>query len=255
MRIFVVLVVLVAQAGSDRPRDSSVVRLGSGTHALAKRSPAHADSVDPRDVLFEGARVVDVMELTAPTRLSELGARLQQAVARNPDWWIDQVRKAKPGEPVPYDSLLGLTEPEYREFSSLSKQRGMRKKSEDTLVVTRELDDVYVLEGGPTLSNLTGIRIDLMRDLIETPLGVARERSEIHAPEDSPLGAWNGVQWKLEEAGADSVTGTVVKLALGKQVRSGRGVLYYDAKRVTSDEIVQITRVLTFDPPPKRPAH
>ena len=192
---------------------------------------------------------MDLMEIAAPPRANELGQRLQQAARANPDWWLEHVKKAKPGEPLPYDSRIGLTDSEYNEFLALSKKMTTQKKAESTLTVAAKDDDVYVFNGGHALPDFNGIEIDLTNDVVRTPFGVLTERSEINAPEDSALGAWIGTQWKLERPGSNGITGTIAKLAVGKLTQSGRCVIYYDVKHVSLDGRTRISHVLNYDVP------
>lgn len=203
----------------------------------------------PRDVVCEGRVIVDVMEIGGPPRANELAQRLQQAARENPGFWLEHAKRPKPGEPLPYDSRLGLSEAEYKEFLSLAKKLTMRKKAEAALVVATEDNEVFVLDGGEALPDFTGIVIDLKGDLVRTPFGVLTERSEIDAPEDSAFGAWVGTQWKLNDFDPSGITGTAAKLAVGKLRQSGRSVIYYDVRRISLDGKTRISHVLNYDMP------
>jgi len=205
----------------------------------------------PRDVIVEGHLTVDVMEIAAPPRLNELVRRFQQALGENPGWWLEHVKNSKPGEPLPYDSRLGLSEAEYNEFLALSKKMTVQKKSEASLTITTKADDVYVFDGGQMLPDFSGIEIDLTNDVVRTPFGILTERSEINASEDSALGAWVGTQWKLEKTDPNGITGMVANLAVGKLKQSGRCVIYYDVRKVSLDGKVRISHVLNYDMPPR----
>ena len=260
-RIVFALIIAIAAGGCGDSPESSTADVANTTQSSEAnadaREPAGATTTGPhefhgpREVIVVGRLTVDVMELVIPQRVTDLTQRLLKAVRENPDWWSEHVKQAKPGEPLPYDSRLGLSESEYNEFLALSKKMTMRKKAEATLIVSTDGDDVYLLDGGQALPDFTGIEIDLKNDLVCTPFGVATKRSEIHAPEDSALGAWDGVQWKLENPGPNGITGTFAKLAVGRQKRSGRCVIYYDAKKFGLDEMTRISNVLIYDLPAK----
>jgi len=99
--------------------------------AFGAASPPEQKPVAPLDIeslLPADGTVMDVMELKAPPRLEELAAKLQQTVAKDPEWWLAHVRKAKPGEPIPYDARLGLSKEEFDEFLSLAKFRELTSK-------------------------------------------------------------------------------------------------------------------------------
>lgn len=193
--------------------------------------------------------MVDVMEMLLPPRAAELAARLQRAIRQNPEWVLAQVQSAKPGEPLPYDARLGVTKEEYDEFLALSQQRTMQKKRNAKITITMQADDVYALDGGDALPDLNGIVIDLKNDLVRTPFGIAKERSEINTTDKSPLGSWRGIQWALDDVAPDGIDAIFAKLAIGRQTRTGRGIIYYDVKIRSSEGKNRISHVLTFDLP------
>lgn len=193
---------------------------------------------------------VDVMELVAPRRAMELAQRLKRAAQKDPDWWMARVKKAKPGDPLPYDPRLGLSESEYREF--LAMRATMRKKTQATLAVSAKGDQVYALDGGESLPDFTGIEIDLKNDLVRTPFGVLTHRAEISTPEDSALGACDGVEWRLEKLDPDAMSRTAAKLLLGTLKRSGRCVINYEVKKLGAEGMTRIAHTLEFDPPARQ---
>jgi hypothetical protein len=236
----------------DVEKQASTVRSNPAAERPTAATATISHTFDaPRDVVREGRVIVDVMEIGGPPRANELAQRLQQAARENPDFWLEHLRKAKPGEPLPYNPRLGLSEAEYTELLTLSKKLTTRKKAEATLVVTTEDDEVYVLDGGQALPDFTGIVIDLKNDLVRTPFGILTERSEIDAPDDTALGAWVGTQWKLEKPDPSGIAGTVAKLAVGRLKRSGRCVIYYDVRRISLDGKTRISHILNYDTPPR----
>lgn len=256
----VVLLVAIAVVGCSNSSERSSANASNaasrresvGNQKAPVAPAASFEFHGPREVILNGRIAVAVMEMMAPPRAAELFARLQEAVRQDPEWWFAHVKTAKPGESLPYDSRLGLSTAEYDEFLALSKHLTMQKKSDATLTITAQESDVFVLNGGDDLSDLTGITIDLNSDLVHTPFGIASERSEIDATDESPLGAWSGVQWKLEEPDPNGITGTVVKLAVGRLKRSGRGVIYYDVKAIGPDAKTRISYVLEYDLPSRQ---
>ena len=203
---------------------------------------------NPRDVLVPGQITVDVMGMAIPKRAEELGQQFKKAIAKDPNWLLEHSKKnknRKPGEPLPYDKRMGLTEAEYNEFITMSKKMTMQKMKEVPLIITQKGEDIFVLDGGKELSDLTGIEIDLKQDQVQTPFGVLTERSIINAPEHTALGAWNGVQWRL----AQPESNAVAKLAMGKLKQSGRCVIYYDVRKISPEEKTRISHVLNYDAP------
>jgi hypothetical protein len=203
-----------------------------------------------RKVLPVGRVTVDAMEPDFSPRQVELSQRLAEAARKDPAWFREHLTKrAAPGEPLPYDPRLGLSKEEYDELNKLNARRPtLRKAGQATLAITRRGEDVYVLDGGRTLPELTGIEVDLKRDVVRTPRGVAAERFETKAnpSQPSPPGPWSGVGWKLAVKGdANFVGAKIVQLTVGKAEESNRGVLYF--KLLTPQERADI--FLLYDLP------
>jgi hypothetical protein len=203
----------------------------------------------PRDVLAAGNYTVDIMTEDFSPRQLELGNRMQQAVAKDPNWWLGMVKSAEPGKPLPYDHRMGLTRDEYAEFLKLAENIKSAKVGQAVLAIAEPREGVFVLRGKGSLSHLEGVEIDLTNDLVRTPFGIAKEKSDIDAPKRTALGAWTGVQWKYETPDENGIigTGTLIKLAVGILKGSGRCVLYYRASRITSESVTGHHDVLVFD--------
>jgi hypothetical protein len=77
-------------------------------------------------LLPQGRVNVEVLEMWSPPGLAVLTQRLQQAAQADPTWFQEQVRRAVPGQPLPYHPKLGLTESEYQEFLALSDSVQMK---------------------------------------------------------------------------------------------------------------------------------
>ena len=96
---------------------------------------------------------------------------------------------------------------------------------------------------------IAGIELDLKKDEVRTPMGIASVRSSIarDAKGQAATGPWGGVQWKLEpkiDAGADLQTMSVTSIRFYlRRLDNGDGILYYNARKIESG--VEVARVLT----------
>ena len=202
---------------------------------------------EPREFIPNGSVVAKVMQMVLSPRGEELAARLQHAVSKNRDWWLEHVKSATPGQPLAYDSRMGLTEVEYDEYLELASKPSLGQVKEVPLNFRWSSEAQVVLDGQDSLPDLTGVRIDLISDSVTTDYGVLAERSEINnASTDSPTGPWRGVQWKLESVEANSTSGVVAKLALGRLSQSGEGILYFDAKKVEGGALTRKSSIILF---------
>ncbi len=146
---------------------------GAGDSGVVATGSVDSEFHGPREIVVEGRLTVDVMENALPLLATELAARMQVAIAKNPQWWAEHVKKAQPGEPLPYDPRIGVTESEYKEFLTLSKKMTLQKTTEATLAISRKGDDVYILDGGPVLPG------EIIRPQCTYQLTLAQDRDPI----------------------------------------------------------------------------
>jgi len=210
-------------------------------------------STDLAHLIPKGKVVVDQMALVPPKRAQELTRKLQASVSAHPDWWREHIKQAAPGQALPYDKRLGLTEAEYQEFLTLSRQVGLAKTSESSVTFTWSSPTRVEIAAPKELEGLNGAVIDLAADTVATSYGTLGERRAINnSAESSPTGPWQGQQWSAEELSADSSAGRVVKLAFGVLAKSKRGIIYFDAKQMQNGVVVRkASHILFFDRAPK----
>jgi hypothetical protein len=216
-------------------------------HAAAQRGDTEA--VVGR-LLPVGTFTVDAMDLRASPRHAELGARIQAAAQQNAAWLQEQVRRARPGEPLPYDARLGVTREEYAEFLRLSGSMTLAKVASAPLTV-REEGRRLVLAGGTAFPDLTGIAIDLDAGSLVTPLGTVPSWEPARSDgARGAMGAWEGIRWNLEDMAPDASEGRIVSLLLGRLQETGRGVFYSELREVRGGRpTARMVRILYFDPP------
>jgi hypothetical protein len=191
--------------------------------------------------------IADVMDVVGSQRFLELSKRVQVAAAKNRDWWVEQVQKTPPGEPIPYDPRIGLTEVEYREYLRSAQDMTLAKVGTSVVRVAR-VGSRVLLRFEDELPGMEQLLLDLEANTATTPFGVARDVGRIEASEEQRVtGPWNGIQWKLEDSGDPTQGSTLVKLALGALVQSGRGLLYYDARQISPSSKVDHRHILIYD--------
>jgi hypothetical protein len=187
------------------------------------------------------------MQLVAPPRLNLLTAKLQQAAQKQPEWWMDQLRKAKPGEPLPYHPRLGMTKAEYKELLSLGGAFTLRKIKMVRLSVKRDGMRI-TFNGGEELPDLKAVVVNLGTGAVTTPFGTAADWSRIEAgPDQKATGPWNGVEWKLERVNERTGLGTVVTFDLGRLRQTGRGLLRYEVLQVNEQSRTDYSDLLEYN--------
>ena len=210
-----------------------------------------------------GRIAVDVMASTPQDRVQQLSEKIQAAAVQNQTWFLEQVKNAKPGEPVPYHARLGVTEDEYKEYLVLiANPNPIRKAATTTLTVEKVAENRYRLNGGDQLPYLTGIVADFAKGIVLTPLGKCDSMFVVHASQSQRLtGSFNGYQWIMRSGNLDWIgdakqaSFTSVRFILGCLTHTGRGILYYKAREVILGEVRSSSEVmLTFDlRAPERP--
>ncbi len=188
---------------------------------------------------------VDVMENVYPKRFMELSEKLQVAVATNKDWWLNYVKRAKVGEPLAYQPNMGMTKDEYAEFSSLGEKRKLEKTGEGLLQVVTNSNS-YQFDGGSTLPDLTGLRIDLKKLTIITPFGVLKKPTFDESSGGPSLGAFSGYRWQFEQGDMDKGDITTASFLIGKLKESRRPFIYYKGGMMKANNLLSDVRILIF---------
>lgn len=191
----------------------------------------------------------EVLREWAPPRLQELAGRIQQAARADPEWFRQHVAASKPGQPLPYDARLGVTEEEYREFLALSTTLEYRPALTVPLALMstpagwRVPDDF-------ALPSLRGLEIDTVGDVIRTGYGALATRDKVEASEQQhATGRWSGPEWMLETLDPATLTGVVARFAVGKLEASGLTLVYFNAKEARDGKVLRQAMVILRLPP------
>ena len=77
------------------------------------------------DVLPNGRCEIEQMEIRFSDRANDLMVKMQSAIATNKDWFLEQIKQAKPGEPLAYDARLAILsrKEEYAEYLKAAENR------------------------------------------------------------------------------------------------------------------------------------
>jgi len=200
---------------------------------------------DVRRILSNEVLLVDVMEMLPSQQVQELEAKLLEAEKAKPE--LRTMRLS--GK---YDPRIGISAEQfnkylaqYDEYLAASKDRKLRVKMPAVLKIAKMQDDVYVLDGGKLLPELTEIEIDLKQDQVRTPLATTDRHVPLPVHTDPRMGKWHGARWSK----ADAERGISLNLGIGRLLPSDRGVVVYDVRQVTPEGLTTLLRVLHFDVP------
>lgn len=217
--------------------------LGSGTGG---GSTAANGLPSVEQLLPANGQTVDVMDVVISDRLQQISRKFQAAVQRDPEWFQQLVQRTKPGETLPYDSRMGVTEEEYRELQQLAQQSMLERTGGETILARRDGDRIH-FGGRSSLDELNGVVIDLATRTLQTPYGEATFDGLVVASDGQQItGPWDGYSWRLT-TGNPTTGGSQVKLSLGRLVESGRGLLLYEVKHVDENIQKNIRYLLMYD--------
>src|ERR1041385_1481919 len=69
---------------------------------------------DVKSILAEKEVLADVMDtLMVDNKVAEIVTKFQASISANNEWYLEQTKNQKPGEGLPYDKRLVITEEEY----------------------------------------------------------------------------------------------------------------------------------------------
>jgi hypothetical protein len=170
---------------------------------------------------------VDIMVIAMSPRANALAKKLQTAVAENQAWFQEQVKRSKPGKPLPYNPKLGLTSSEYEEFLRIAKKKALTKTGEAPLSVVRQGKGRYQFSAKGPLAALDGITIDLPKSQVETSRGNCDKLDRVESPKDHPF-PWDGYVWEtITPIVMEKSTGRVTQFHIGQLRGTRTGIIYY----------------------------
>lgn len=156
---------------------------------------------DLKTLLPIGKFNADIMDgVKQNPRQLELAKRLQIAVKQNYNWFLEYMKTVPEGEPIPYNSKLGLTKEEYTEL--LGFIDNIETVSTGTQEISIKLkNDVINFKSSNKLSNLNSLTIDLKGNTaifgqykmkFSDTLNVKTDKNGLKSK-------WRGYSWRFEE--------------------------------------------------------
>ena len=197
------------------------------------------------DVLPIGDVQFEIMTIAPSERSKELTLKFQAAIADDQEWWLEHLKKAKPGEPIDYDPRLGLTQDEFEELSREVKKMSYISTGKVIKGKITEKSGVIQLDFAGPPTPLSDIRIDLEALQMNASVGKVGigewGRSD---REDIPIGPWEGYSWKFEEGDLEAYDIKVVSLEILRLQRSGKILWYFKDKEAHNKQMVKQFEVM-----------
>ena len=175
------------------------------------------------DVMPSGRCEIEFMTIQLTDRANELTLKLQAAIATNQDWFREQFKQRKPGQPLDYDPRFGITKEEYAEFLREVEHRHMVSTGTKLPCIFRWKGDILSLDVGDTNSPLNKIRLNTKSG--ELFASVGRVGTPIWESSDdpiTPIGAYDGCEWAYKKENFEDYNVRQVRLEIWRLKPSGK---------------------------------
>jgi len=168
-----------------------------------------------------------------PPEIDKYVAKVEAAARKDPKWFREFSSSGTPGAPLPFDARLGLTKEEYDDYLKLWEKREFKGVEDVMLMLRPSANQTWTISSTGGASALTTLRYSPTNDQFNSPNGELKRIKDIAADSTSILGAWTGLEWKLEE---DTGLGKIKEnLAIGRFADQKHGVIVYRAQELSSE--------------------
>ena len=195
-----------------------------------------AASAGPLDAYLPKSGVIEghVVTLGVAPEDQAIDKQFRAAVANNMTWFKRAVTGNKAGQPLPYDTRMGITQAQYERLQHMKAD--VQTGAAIRIDVSRAGDGtVSFASKDPAATGLDKVTFQASETAAATPFGKLDIFNQIHQDNaDAPLGKWTGAEWARvapshDDAGASAQDANTpsAKIAFGKREPSGEGVMYY----------------------------
>jgi hypothetical protein len=212
----------------------------TGVFAQAKAPKIFTDILSPNKI-YEGERVV----VTPPDEIQKYIDKVKEGAKKDPAWYEEYSKNAKPGVPLPFHKNLNLSTEEYQEYLTLWGKREFKVLEKlGVMLEQRRGEWSFRLSGTGAMVSL--LRYDEKEDAFRSTNGMMKRIEDIDAAAETILGEWKGVEWRFEEE--TPLGKTKENLALGKSADGKFGFLVYRLQDITANNTVleDVSRVIRF---------
>ena len=169
--------------------------------------------------------------VVSPPEIDKYLAKVETAVRKDKQWFVEFTATTKPGLPLPYHEKLGLTKEEYAEYLKLWNQREFKPMEEVMLLLRKSSSNTWTVTATGKASTLSTLRFDPKKDVFLSPNGELKRIEDIKSDPASILGEWSGQEWKFEEK--TSLGKTKENVAFGKYADGKYGLIIYRVQEMS----------------------
>lgn len=183
---------------------------------------------------FEPNRAYEAERVTVvtPPEIEKYFKLVEEGAVKNPEWYADYAKKAKPGAPLPYHENLNLTPQQYKEYLELWAKREVKMVKKVGMRVEVRNGSWRILVEGQAGTVISLLQYDEKNDQFVSTNGNMVRIDDIDAGADTLLGEWKGVEWRYqEETGLGKMK---ENLGVGKSADGKNGFLVYRLQDISS---------------------
>ena len=213
-----------SRLSTARAVGAAVMLTSAGLAFAAASQAAHADG--PLDAYLpkSGTLVGHVVTFAVAPGDAAISKQFRAAVQGNMDWFKKAVTSNKPGQPLPYDRHMGITEVQYERLLHMTPE--FKEGAAVTVGVEKRADGTIGFTPRDAASQpLKDVTFPPDEEVAVTPFGKLSVFNEMHQKNAAPWGAWNGAEWA--QVMPDDAEQPSAKIAFGKREADGQGVMYY----------------------------
>ncbi len=228
-----------------------------------KKSKVTGDVIaDVNALLPEGEVIVEIMDGVKQTpREKELMEKFQAGVAKNQEWFLEQLKNAD-GEPMGYHPNLGLTKEEYEEFKEQIKGVEVVSTGQQKIEIIKD-GGLISFKADGKLKLLMGIGISLNDTMVIMGPNKLKDYKTVEVTDANNgfRSKWKGYKWTYEQPSTDeeikkmmedfsTMSMVQYQLTIGQIESNGATFLSFKAKEVENGEkklSIEVPLFLTVD--------
>ena len=154
---------------------------------------------------------------------ADISKKFRAAVQGHMDFFQKAVTSGKPGEPLPYNKRMDITEAQYDRLLHMKPE--IKEGAAVTVAVVKQADGTVSFKPQDAANQLKDVSFLPAEKEAVTPYGKLTVFNEIHQKGAGPWGGWNGAEWaQVMPSDAEQPS---VKIAFGKRDADGQGLMYY----------------------------
>ena len=151
-------------------------------------------------LLTPGKFTVEILKLAFPDDILALEAQVGEAIKERPAWYLDLLARTPEGGIIPYDTRLGISEPDFQRLVAARRTVTVTGCSTITLLTIKAVPGQVYLRGGPGLDGLNGVSLRPASGgsyWVNTRIGTAGRQRAFTTTADRSLGIRAGYTWSL----------------------------------------------------------